>query len=217
MCLLYPHCYSHRCATVKCASLPSLLLLWSAPVKCASFTLTATCTGVHLLNVPPYTRCYMHGVSVGACHLYGHTYPAIQTYAYMATGTGSCSVDVPGVHFGAWNIHKNVTTWLCIRGHAYIPMRPYIHVHRDGQLQQSIIQLETPVVGLARVGRQIMVACMNEVVHSYQVRLSILFSFGEARLHGVPNGLHVSLLLFFCFVPIDVMASHSRGGAQLPG
>jgi len=43
-------------------------------------------------------------------------------------------------------------------------------LHRNGEVQQATIQLETPAVGMVRLGKNILVACMNDVVHSYQVR-----------------------------------------------
>jgi hypothetical protein len=44
-------------------------------------------------------------------------------------------------------------------------MLPFLH--RNGEVQQNIIQLEAPAVGLVRMGANIMVGCMNNVVHSY--------------------------------------------------
>lgn len=35
-------------------------------------------------------------------------------------------------------------------------------------MQQTIIQLEAPAVGLVRMNNNVMVGCMNNVVHSYQ-------------------------------------------------
>lgn len=39
---------------------------------------------------------------------------------------------------------------------------------RNGELQQTIIQLESPAVGLVRMNKNVMVGCMNNIVHNYQ-------------------------------------------------
>lgn len=54
---------------------------------------------------------------------------------------------------------------------------------RNGGVQQAIIQLETPVVGMVRLGKSIMVACMNDVVHSYQVGAEYVRALACHGLH----------------------------------
>eukprot|EP00798_Chlamydomonas_sp_ICE-L_P006017 gene6017-5322_t len=43
-----------------------------------------------------------------------------------------------------------------------------VYTIRNGEVSQTIIQLEAAAVGLIRLGKNFMVGCMNDVVHSYQ-------------------------------------------------
>lgn len=43
-----------------------------------------------------------------------------------------------------------------------------LYTIRNGEVQQTIIQLESPPVGLVKVSKNIVVGCMNDVMHNYQ-------------------------------------------------
>jgi len=43
-----------------------------------------------------------------------------------------------------------------------------VYTVRNGEVSQTIIQLEAPAVGLVRMNNNFMVGCMNDVVHNYQ-------------------------------------------------
>lgn len=43
-----------------------------------------------------------------------------------------------------------------------------LYTIRNAKVEQTIIQLESPPVGLVKLGKNILVGCMNDVMHSYQ-------------------------------------------------
>ncbi|KAJ9510374.1 hypothetical protein QJQ45_015847 [Haematococcus lacustris] len=93
----------------------------------------------------------------------------------VATESGRILILNPAGTAVAKNIWVGVTAaFLCVAGELEVDYRiamagrdGKLYLVRNGELQQTIIQLEAPAVGLVRMGPHTMVGCMNSVVHSY--------------------------------------------------